>query len=115
MAACRDWAEGGTGAASTSCRARTAPSHQQGSSSPAVADRSLPISDNVDGNWERNRGYRANSMRKAGAQPISSQKSHIIYQSVREAIRLKFALAVVGIADRETDETCPPAFNAADP
>lgn len=54
-------------------------------------------------------------MRKAGVQPISSQKSHIIYQSVREAIQLKFALAIGGITDRETEETCPPAFSTADP
>lgn len=67
------------------------------------------------GNQERNRGYRANSMRKAGAQPVSSQKSHIIHQPVREAIRLKFALAFGAIADRETEETCPPAFSTADP
>lgn len=45
----------------------------------SAADGSLPISDNADGNQERNRGYRANSMRKIGAQPISIQKIHIIY------------------------------------
>lgn len=78
-----------------------------------AADGSLTISDN--GNRERNRGYRANSMRKVGAQPISSQKSHIIYQPVREAIQLKFALAFGGISDRKTEKTCPPAFSRADP
>lgn len=66
-----------------------------------AADGNLPVSDNADGNQERNRGYRANSMRKVGAQPISIQKIHIIYQPVREAIRLKFALALGGISDRK--------------
>lgn len=66
-----------------------------------AADGSLPISDNADGNQERNRGYRANSMRKVGAQPISIQKIHIIYQPVREAIQLKSALALGGISDRK--------------
>lgn len=66
-----------------------------------AADGSLPISDNADGNQERNRGYRANSMRKVGAQPISIQKINIIYQPVREAIQLKFALALGGIYDRK--------------
>lgn len=80
-----------------------------------AADGSLPISDNADGNQERNRGYRANSMRKVGAQPISSRKSHINYQPMREAIRLKFVLAFGGISDRETEETCPPACSRADP
>jgi len=80
-----------------------------------TADESLPISDNADGNQERNGGYRANSTRKVGAQPVSSQKSHIIYQPVREAIRLKFALGFGGISERETEETCPPASSRADP
>lgn len=87
----------------------------QSTAARPAADGRLPTSDNADGNQERNRGYRANSMRKVGAQPISSQKSHIIYQPVREAIRLKFALAFGGISDRETEKTCPPAFSRADP
>lgn len=51
----------------------------QSAAAQSAADGSLPISDNADGNQERNRGYRANSMRKVGAQPISIQKIHIIY------------------------------------
>lgn len=73
------------------------------------------MSDNEDGNQERNRGYRASSLRKVGAQPISRQKSHIIYQPAREAIQPKFVLAFGEISNRETEETCPSAFSTADP